>query len=218
MVRGGLESHDRALLHGARYLFLPYICFHGPHGLLGPGLFFRPVFLLTTFSAGMFLMLCRILHKTFSMRLSNVVILFAIIATVCIQMMPSAVEGFYWWSGAFLYVAFFSLAMASLAYCFFLLRRKISWKSSGHYLTPAFMLFLVGGGIFPTALAATIVLAFCLLYVLLERRGNRSGPAGVCTKLRWFAGKRAGAGERYALGRLRYYSLICIRRHDCYFF
>ena len=128
------------------------------------------IILFITFSLSMYFMLKIILGHILGLQRENIIILFSIIATLCIQPMPSAVEGFYWWSGAMLYTGFFALAMITLSYFFWLLRQKYEIKKSGHYILFFILLFLVEGGNYPTALAVCIILFFTLLYIAFEKR------------------------------------------------
>lgn len=131
--------------------------------------FLLPIFLLTVFFVGLYVCLRNVLYF-FRTRTSNVVILFTIVATVCVQMMPSPVEGFYWWSGALLYTGFFAFGLLGVAWLFRLLREKPTVKKLWQYLLLAAFLFLTGGGGYPSAMAVTAVLGFTFLYVLLDRR------------------------------------------------
>lgn len=129
-----------------------------------------PIILIMIFSAGIYFLLKSILYRFFEMPKENVIILFVIVSTVCIEAMPSVVEGFYWWSGAVMYVGFFTLAMFTLSLFFWLLPQKMELRRGIYYLFVVFLFFFIGGGNFPTALTTSIILAFVLFYCFFEKR------------------------------------------------
>lgn len=128
-----------------------------------------PVLLLSAFSFGLWFLLKSVLGKLLGIQKENVLILFSIIATMCIQPLPSVAEGFYWWSGAFLYMGFFSLAMITLALFISVLAQRSGEVKRRYYLILWILFFLIGGGNYPTALSVSIVLIFILFLEIIQK-------------------------------------------------
>lgn len=131
--------------------------------------FMVPIVLLTAFCVGMYWMLKQILYY-FQTKRCNVIILATILCTMCIQLVPSVVEAFYWRSGALLYTGFFALAMLALGWLFYVLREKPQIKKIWQYTFLAVLMLLVEGGGYPVALGFVLVVGAVLLYVFLEHR------------------------------------------------
>lgn len=137
--------------------------------------FMGPMILLTFYSAMMFLMLYQVLYKLLKMYISNMMIAYVIITTVSIQLMPSANEGFYWWSGAFLYTFFFSVAMLTISYFFFIFQKKnIGKRDIVHIINLVLLIIIVGGSNYPTAIFMVMIFGSLMLFTILYKRERLS--------------------------------------------
>lgn len=133
--------------------------------------FIGPMILLLCYSASMFALCHQIMNKLLKIQMSNVVMLYVTIMSVIIQFMPSVVEGIYWWSGAFLYTFFFSVALATLAYFFYVFQKPSDGKKMYiHYICLVVLVIIVEGSNYPTAILMMMVLGLILAYVLFFRR------------------------------------------------
>jgi hypothetical protein len=133
-----------------------------------------PLFLLSIFNISLFLMMYQALHVRLHLQIQHTLILFTIVATMAIQLMPSPVEAFYWWSGGFLYIGFFSVAMLAAALFLYLLSKKISWKHTFSYLLLGLLLFIVGGSNYPTAMAMFVFTGYMLLVSIFSKNKEQS--------------------------------------------
>jgi len=77
----------------------------------------------------------------------------ALICLVSVQLMPSPVQGLYWFNGAVYYVFFHGLSLAACAVAVSLLKNGGAGKS----LVLCFMCFVLGGGNYVTALALSVL-------------------------------------------------------------
>lgn len=132
--------------------------------------FLVPVTLLSLFHLSMFWMLYVALYKVLNIRRSIVIMVYVIVSTLCVQMMPSVSEGFYWASGAIMYTGFFSIAMLAIAEQLLIFRLKKSWRLPLRIMGLALLTFIIGGGNYPTAIAMLIVLAYAAGYCSLYNR------------------------------------------------
>jgi len=134
-------------------------------------------FLLTIFQVSLFALMYQILHKSLNISIHHTTILYVIFCTLFMQLIPSAVEGFYWWIGGALYIGFLSVAMLTVALYLFMESKGFSAKRFPCYMSLGLLLFVIGGSNYPTAIAIFILFGYIFLYSLLYKR-----------KSLWFAG------------------------------
>ena len=143
---------------------------------LQPALFADRLYMLTPF-----VMLGALLLGVFSLSLTlfdglfhadrrAALLLAAAVCLLCTQLLPSAVQGFYWWNGAIYYVFFHGLEMASIALAIRLVRKG----GAGRELLLVLLAFFLGGGNYITALSCAILSVGSLcLTALLKTPGRR---------------------------------------------
>ena len=143
---------------------------------LQPALFADRLYMLTPF-----VMLGALLLGVFSLSLTlfdglfhadrrAALLLAAAVCLLCTQLLPSAVQGFYWWNGAIYYVFFHGLEMASIALAIRLVRKG----GAGRELLLVLLAFFLGGGNYITALSCAILSVGSLcLTALLKTPGRQ---------------------------------------------
>lgn len=120
---------------------------------------------------GMYVLCYQVMYKMLGMPKSSMRILYILIMSIIAQCMPSAVEGIYWWSGAFLYTFFLSVALVTLAYFFHMLQKEI-WvrKDILNYMCLMILFFILGGSNYPTAIFLVMILGLVLIYIIAFQR------------------------------------------------
>ena len=131
-----------------------------------------PFLLLTLFQVSLLTLLYQVLHKRLILSVHHTIILYTILSTLFVQLMPSAVEGFYWWSGAFLYIGFLSVAMLTVSLYLHVASKTFSVKRFAGYLVLGCLLFIIAGSNYPTAIATFILFGYIFLHSLLYKRKN----------------------------------------------
>lgn len=103
----------------------------------------------------------------------------AVVLLLQVHLLPSPVEGFYWWNGASFYVFFYALLLVQCGLFLTLLRRG---RFGGARLALSCLLgLLCGGGNYVTALLAAEMTALFLLLALIFKRGR--GTMGLVAAL-----------------------------------
>ncbi len=92
----------------------------------------------------------------------------ALICIICTQLLPSPVQGFFWYNGAVYYTFFYGLSLAALALGIRLALRGGVWRAVLLTLLCAFL----GGGNYVTALCCCIAGASGILVLILARSGR----------------------------------------------
>lgn len=123
-----------------------------------------PVILLTVFHLSLLYMLWQMLRNGLGISKSYVLIVYCVISTVMLQLIPSVVEGFYWFSGATLYTGFFCIAMFTVG---LLVKLMCSKKSVPLSVAVACLGFIVEGSNYPSAVALVYVICLAMGYCLL---------------------------------------------------
>lgn len=136
--------------------------------------FIVPFIMIGGMTISLFYFMRQVLIRFVKARTTSVVCVTCFLTTAAIQYLPSPVEGFYWWSGALIYTGLFSLgllALGSTVHCI-----AVSSKySPAWFAVTAVLLFLTGGGNYPTALGASILTVYLLIYVALTQRKKLPG-------------------------------------------
>lgn len=94
-----------------------------------------------------------------------------LISLVCVQMMPSPVQGLYWWNGASYYVVFFSLLLVQAINLMLLASGKR--RGTGWTALCALLGAIVSGGNFITALLGVELTVLFFVYTLMKRKPVR---------------------------------------------
>lgn len=133
-----------------------------------------PFIMIGGLTISLFYFMRQVLVHFVKARTTSMVCVTCFLVTAAIQYLPSPVEGFYWWSGALIYTGLFSLgllALGSTVHCIAL----SSKYSPVWFAVTAVLLFLTGGGNYPTALGASILTVYLLVYVALTQRKKLPG-------------------------------------------
>ena len=136
--------------------------------------FIVPFIMIGGLTISLFYFMRQVLVRFVKAKTTSVVCVTCFLATAAIQYLPSPVEGFYWWSGAFIYTGLFSLGLLALGatvHCM-----AVSSKFSPvWFAVTAVLLFLTGGGNYPTALGTSILTVYLLVYVAFTQRKKLPG-------------------------------------------
>ncbi|MDD3335214.1 MAG: hypothetical protein PHI98_06815 [Eubacteriales bacterium] len=177
-----LDSHDVLQIIGAaaRTAYDYYLTWQGSYAAnflfaLQPAVFDENLYFLATFVLiGVFL-LCngyffrKILREIFHLsdnRLADIIS--GVVALMSIQLMPSPVQGFFWWNGAAYYMIFYALMLIYMANLFVAAYQgRYTAKRMTVLLLTA---FFVAGGNLVTGLVTAEITALILLYTLCRKR------------------------------------------------
>ena len=127
-----------------------------------------PILMLLSLLIGIFSLLISIFDRVFHCGKTVGVISAAIAALLCIQMMPSPVEGLYWYNGAIYYTFFHGVAMLS----FSLMIEYIYAGGKGKWVALLLLELFLAGGNYSTALCSAIVWSLTILILIVKK--NRS--------------------------------------------
>ena len=139
---------------------------------LQPGVFqfeaysITAVIMLSSLILGIFTLTVILLTDVFRMNQMFSAIVATAISFLCVQLVPSPVEAFYWYNGAIYYTFFHGLAMLSYA---LMIRYVIRGGKGRLFLLTAIQLFL-GGGNYPTALCTIILFLGVIFLLVLEKK------------------------------------------------
>ncbi|MEF9892037.1 MAG: hypothetical protein RR738_01710 [Anaerorhabdus sp.] len=142
-------------------------------GIFNQNLYFlTPIILIGTLICSN-MIACKWLFRTF-LKLSTKyswLIIAIVLSFLQIQYLPSAQEGFFWWSGGIMHTFSFSLFLLQLV-CFFkaCCRKKPKIMD---YLMFLLISFIVGGGAHEIALASFTAIAGSIMLMLLNNRFNK---------------------------------------------
>lgn len=128
-----------------------------------------PYLMLASLFAGVF-SLCLVLYgEVFRLGRESAATVAAVICGLCAALIPSAVQGLFWYNGAVYYVLFYGLWLIACALGIRVVRR-------GGALRTALLLLLaivLGGGNYVTALSCAVVGIAAMLLMLLQRTPGR---------------------------------------------
>lgn len=117
------------------------------------------------------LFFCRAMfHNIFGAKKSVSYIIALVWLTLCIQLLPSPVESFYWFNGSVYYTFFFSLSL-------FLYGNMCIWLKNDKKICFAVMCLLcavIGGGNYVTALVSMLVFALIIFILIISKSKKRS--------------------------------------------
>lgn len=174
-VRLGIENHGFfGIISGILYIISnTYKTWQGTYAgiflfSLQPSVFGEHLYFLTTYILLLTLTLStfyffRCLADTmhFSRELSDISTLIILILSV--ELLPSAVQGFFWWNGASYYVIF---------HCFMLIEtgifiRILSKPKFYHHILAILLAIILGGGNYVTAILVLDIIVLFLIYSLI---------------------------------------------------
>lgn len=127
-----------------------------------------PLIMTGVFVGGSFLFCRRILGNLFLLRPALCDIISSLICALSVQLLPSPVQGLFWYNGAVYYMVFHGLLLCACAAACSLLQRGGRLRCA----LLSFLCLLLGGGNYVTALSAVILLAAAVLLLLIIRKGS----------------------------------------------
>lgn len=90
-----------------------------------------------------------------------------LLVILCTQMLPSAVQGFYWFNGAIFYTFFFALSLFFYGLLVRFAVTTLAWKRRLTLGIACLLALLIGGGNYPTALSCILFMAVFALALLI---------------------------------------------------
>ena len=112
-----------------------------------------PAIMLAALLLGVFCFCSALLCGVFGMDKNACVTVACVICALCTQLVPSPVQGFYWYNGAVYYVLFFGLSLLWMALCI----RSALRGGTVRLVFACVLAVLVGGGNYVTALSCSIL-------------------------------------------------------------
>lgn len=188
-------SIPQVLRAAAEETAVSYFGWQGTHAAiflmaLQPALFRESLYALTplimaaALAAGVFSLSFTVYSGLFGLDRRAACLFAAAVCCLCTQLLPSPVQGFYWYNGSIFYVFFFGLSLCA----FSLAARYYRLGGAGRLALLLVLAVLLGGGNYTTALSCAIVGVGTLLILWIWRfpRRRRLLPA-VLTQLASFA-------------------------------
>lgn len=114
------------------------------------------------------LFLCYVFFgKFFGANHREVAIIFIVWFSISIQLVPSAVQAFYWYTGAAAYVIFYSLSIIQNTFLLLYIKEENRRKNILYIILNSFINFLVGGGNYVSAMLIllTYIIVFCAMVI-----------------------------------------------------
>ena len=125
---------------------------------------------LATFLAGVFCLCLALFSGVFGIKKTAAAAIGGIMSIVCIQLVPSPVQGFFWYNGSVYYTFFYGVSLLAFALGIRTVRGRSPWYCVGLSLMAAFL----GGGNYVTALSCAIVgVSAAALLALIKNPGWR---------------------------------------------
>lgn len=157
---------------------------------LQPGLFSERLYavgtwmLVLVFLATNALFFRSFVHDLLGFDRGETAILYALAMFCCLQLLPSAAEGFFWYNGAAYYTLFFSISEI-LAACLYRSAAKRDGSFHARHILAPLSAFVLGGGNYVTGLTAAVLLA---LYLGVLRHKKRLDSVALLSAAAFFAG------------------------------
>lgn len=96
-----------------------------------------------------------------------------VMAILCIELLPSPVEGLYWWNGATYYVIFYALFLIQASELFLMTAKERC--SIGKIIVLCVLGAVIAGGNYISALLLMEVTALCLIYCVWKKKKAAGG-------------------------------------------
>lgn len=123
------------------------------------GMVFVPVILLAALLIGLWALVRSLGRHVLGLSVYERGIVFSLLAILCTQLLPSPLEGYYWYNGAMLYTFFFALLLLFFALLTaFLWRRPRQKRNIAYYILLPVLAALIAGGNYATGLQAALLL------------------------------------------------------------
>lgn len=98
-----------------------------------------------------------------------------LILTVCIQGLPSLVQGFYWWNGAIYYTLFFSFSLFQIGH----ILKYLKYGKRKNYILALILTFMVAGSNYVTVSNQVIMMSILLIYLFVKKHPKRYQMLGL---------------------------------------
>ena len=158
-----------------------------PELLSGTGMVFVPVILLGALLLGLWAFVRVIGRHVLGLSVYERGILFSLTAIVFTQLLPSPLEGYYWYNGAMLYTFFFSLLLLFLALLTAFIYRRPGRKGNiAYYILLPLLAVLIAGGNYATGLQGTLLTAAVVIWQFVGQKKRNALPAVVLMVLLGF--------------------------------
>ena len=112
---------------------------------------FGPVLMYAVFICGTFFFCWALFRKFFGAGKCQFLILSVVWTSLCLQMPPSALEGFYWFNGSVFYTFFFSISLFFYGLVILYLQSDSQKKKTVYFILLCFLAILIGGSIYTFA-------------------------------------------------------------------
>lgn len=104
-------------------------------------------------------------------------ILFSLLAILCTQLLPSPLEGYYWYNGAMLYTFFFGMMLLFFALLTAFICRKPGQKRNiAYYILLPLLAALIAGGNYSTGLLCTLLLSAAVIWQFFGQKKRNVLP------------------------------------------
>lgn len=137
--------------------------------------FVVPYIMLSIIVIADFLACNAIFGKLFGANRKEIAIISIVWISVSIQLLPSAVQSFYWYTGAVAYVPYYSLSLCSIYLSLLYLKGKNTQKNILYLIFNSIIAFIIGGGSFVSAIL--ILLLDVIIIFLLIINGSKKWKA-----------------------------------------
>lgn len=102
-----------------------------------------------------------------------------LISTICIQGLPSLVQGFYWWNGAIYYTFFFSLSLLQISN----ILKYLKYDKRKNFVLAFVLTFLVAGSNFVTVSNQVIMMTMFMIFLFVKKHPKRYQMLGIAILL-----------------------------------
>ena len=140
--------------------------------VFGESLYFlTPIIMLCSLLGGIFCLFCTVLPEIFGVKRHAALLCAACVGILCTQLVPSPVQGFYWYNGAVYYTFYYGLFLAAIALAVLCVKRGGIVKN----IVLCFLCVFIGGGNYVTALSSVMLAVgfIALLRLLKDMRWKR---------------------------------------------
>lgn len=145
-------------------------------GIVSPSFYFITTFILLGFLIWGTFHLCKtVCYEYLKLDKYYYKIIAILILTLCIQGLPSAAEGFYWWNGGIYYTFFFSLTLFQISHILkYLKNGKLK-----NYVLALILTALLGGSNLVTASNQVIILTILIIALFIKKHPKKIPMLGI---------------------------------------
>lgn len=132
-----------------------------------------PVLMYAVFICGTFFFCWALFRKFFGAGKCQFLILSVVWTSLCLQMPPSALEGFYWFNGSVFYTFFFSISLFFYGLVILYLQSDSQKKKTVYFILLCFLAILIGGSNYTTSLLTFVILLSLSLILFFSKHKDR---------------------------------------------